>query len=32
MLNINLDDLKKARRELPLLKNRRNDIYSIIEK
>jgi predicted amidohydrolase len=30
--DINLDDLKKTRRELPILKNRRDDIYSIIEK
>lgn len=30
--DINLDNLKKVRRELPLLKHRREDIYSIIEK
>jgi predicted amidohydrolase len=30
--DINLDDLKKTRRELPILKNRRDDIYCIIEK
>jgi predicted amidohydrolase len=30
--DINLDELKKVRRELPLLSNRRGDIYDIIEK
>lgn len=30
--NINLDELKKVRTELPLLRNRRNDIYEINEK
>lgn len=30
--DINLDNLGKTRKELPLLKNRRDDIYSLIEK
>ena len=29
---INLENLKKVRRELPLLKNRRDDLYEVIEK
>ncbi|WP_414468771.1 carbon-nitrogen hydrolase family protein [Methanobacterium sp. ACI-7] len=29
---INLDKIQKVRRELPLIKNRRNDIYQIVEK
>jgi predicted amidohydrolase len=30
--DIDLDELEKVRKELPLLHNRREDIYDIIEK
>lgn len=32
IVEINLDEIKKVRNEIPVLKNRRNDLYKIIEK
>lgn len=31
-VDINLDEIKKVRNEIPVLKNKRNDLYEIIEK
>ena len=31
-VEINLDEIKKVRNEIPVLKNKRNDLYEIIEK
>lgn len=32
IVEINLDEIKKVREEIPVLKNKRNDLYEIIEK
>ena len=32
IINIKLDEIKKVREEIPVLKNRRNDLYELIEK
>ena len=32
IVEINLDEIKKVRDEIPVLKNKRNDLYEIIEK
>ena len=32
IVEINLDEIKKVRNEIPVLKNKRNDLYEIIEK